>query len=435
MSPSVNHSGANQSDLNHSGLNPGMKMGAALLALAVFAGPSISYFKYQRPVQVQPAGQQFVGADEQIWKNARPDLGDLRIYSGQQEVPYALIVERGSRENDHKDVRVLQQSMVDGKTQFVIDMTGVAEYDHIDLKLAAKNYVAHARVEGQEDLHGAQWALLAEQILYDLSKENLGGNSMLRLPLSTYKYLRVTVDGPVKPADIVGASSEFRQEQKAVWRDVGGAPTVTEMTMSAARNDPSRRNGKATVVGFAVPENVPVDRVTFDIDPAQPNFRRSVQVTGDKDLFIGSGEIDRVHMVRSGQKIDSDQHDVSFSAVGHKTIKVIIDNGDDPPLKLRSARLQQLERRLYFEAPASAPLTLYYGAERLEPPVYDYAKLFLMAKDAAPAQLGGEEANKAYTDERPWTERHPAVLWIAIVAAVLILGVIALRSMKTATAA
>jgi hypothetical protein len=280
--------------------------------------------------------------------------------------------------------------------------------------------------------------LLGESILYDLSKENLGGNSVLRLPLSAYRYLRVTIDGPVKPADIVGASSEFRQEQKAVWRDVGAAPTMAQMPMSAARNDFSRRNGKATVLTFAVPENVPVNRVALDIDPAQPNFRRSVQVTDDKDNYIGSGEIDRVYMVRSGQKIDTDDYDVSFSAVGHKTIKVIIDNGDDPPLKIKSARLQQVEHRLYFDAPASGALTLYYGDEKLDPPVYDYAKLFLLAKDAAPAQLGSEQTNAAYTerpDERPWTERHPAVLWIAIVAAVLVLGAIALRSMKTATLA
>jgi hypothetical protein len=429
----LNHSG-----VSHSAISPGMKWGAVLLAMVIFASPAIPYFKYQRPVQTQPGGQRFVAVDEQTWKNARRDLGDLRLYNGQQEVPYALVVERGSRENDSKEVSVLQQSLVDGKTQFLIDMTGVAEYDHIDLKLATKNFVAHARVEGQEDLHGKDWALLGESILYDLSKENLGGNSVLRLPLSTYKYLRVTIDGPVKPADIVGASSEFRQEQKAVWRDVGGAPTLAEMPMSAARNDSSRRNGKATVLTFAVPENVPVNRVTLDIDPAQPNFRRSVQVTDDKDDYIGSGEIDRVHMVRSGQKIDTDDYDVSISAVGHKTIKVIIDNGDDPPLKIKSARLQQLEHRLYFDAPASGALTLYYGDEKLDPPVYDYAKLFLLAKDAAPAQLGAEQANAAYTgrpDERPWTERHPAVLWIAIVAAVLVLGAIALRSMKTTVAA
>ena len=414
-----------------------MKIAAVLLAV-IFAGPAIPYFRYQKPVQAQPGGQRFLAVDEQTWKNARRDLGDLRLYSGQQEVPYALMVERGSRENDNKDVRVLQQSVVGGRTQFMVDMTDVAEYDHIALRLATKNFVAHARVEGQDDLHGKNWALLGESILYDLSKENLGANSVLRLPLSTYKYLRVTIDGPVKPADVVGASSEFRQEQKAVWRNVGGAPTIAEMPAGVARNDSSRRSGKGTELTFTVPENVPVNRVTVDIDPAQPNFRRSVQVEGDKDAYIGSGEISRVHMVRQAQKIDTDDYDVSFSTVGHKTIKVIIDNGDDPPLKIRSARLQQLEHRLYFDAPASGALTLYYGDEKLDPPVYDYAKLFLLAKDAAPAQLGAEQSNAAFTgrpDERPWTERHPAVLWIAIVAAVLILGAIALRSMKTAVAA
>jgi hypothetical protein len=417
--------------MNHSGV----KMGAALLAVAIFAAPALWYFKYQRTLQASSGGQRYVAVDEAIWKNARPDLGDLRLYSSQQEVPYALMVERGSRENDTKDVRVLQQSVVGGKTQFVIDMTDVAEYDHIALKLGAKNFVAHARVEGQEDLHGTQWALLAESILYDLSKENLGGNSVLRLPLSTYKYLRVTIDGPVKPDDVLGATSEFRQEQKAVWRDVGGAPTVAEQPATTVRGE-SYRQGKSTVLTFAVPEHVPVDRVTLDIDPAQPNFRRSVQMTDDKDVYIGSGEIDRIHMVRSGQKIDSDEHDVGFSAVGHKTITIIIYNGDDPPLKLTSARLQQLERRIYFDAPASGQVTLYYGDEKLEPPVYDYAKLFLLAKDAAPAQLGAEVTNTVYTgrpDERPWTERHPAVLWIAIVAAVLVLGAIALRSVRSAT--
>jgi hypothetical protein len=419
--------------MNHSGV----KMSAVLLAMAIFAGPAIPYFKYQRPVQAQPGGQRYVVVDEAIWRNARPDLGDLRLYSGQTEIPYALTVERGSRESDNKDVRVLQQSVVGGKTQFVIDMADVAEYDHIALKLAAKNFVTHARVEGQDDLHGKNWALLAEPTLYDLSKEDLGGNSVLRLPLSSYKYLRVTIDGPVKPDDVLGANAEFRQEQKAVWRDVGGAPTVAQMPATAARND-SSREGKATVLTFAVPENVPVDRATLDIDAAQPNFRRSVQVTGDKDVYVGSGEIDRIHMIRSGQKIDSDEHDVSFSAVGHKTIKVIIYNGDDPPLKLNGAQLQQVERRIYFDAPPSGQVTLYYGDEKLEPPVYDYAKLFLLAKDAAPAQLAGEVANAAYTgrpDERQWTERHPAVLWIAIVAAVLVLGVIALRSVKSAASA
>jgi len=96
-----------------------------------------------------------------------------------------------------------------------------------------------------------------------------------------------------------------------------------------------------------------------------------------------------------------------------------------------------LERRLYFDVPAQAELTLYYGDEKLEQPVYDYSKLFLRDKTPVPAQLGPEVSNPAYTgrpDDRPWSERHPVVLWTAIIVAVVTLGGVALRSMRGATA-
>jgi len=265
---------------------------------------------------------------------------------------------------------------------------------------------------------------LGESILYDLSQENLGGNSMLRLPRSTYRYLRVTIDGPVKPEDVKGAASEMREEQKPVWRDVAGSPK-------------QQRQGKDTVLTFDVAENIPVEQVTFSIDPAQPNFRRDVEIQNEKGNWLGRGEVNRIHMVRAGRKIDSESQQVGFSAIGQKTIKVIIHNGDDPPLLLQNTRLQQLERRLYFEAPAQGRLTLYYGDEKLERPVYDYAKLFQQNKAAIAAQLEAQAENAAYAgrpDDRPWSERHPAVLWIAIVAAVLVLGALALRSMRTAAA-
>ena len=50
--------------------------------------------------------------------------------------------------------------------------------------------------------------------------------------------------------------------------------------------------------------------------------------------------------------------------------------------------------------------------------------------------MDAEVTNSAYTgrpDDRPWSERHPAVLWAAILAAVALLGGIAVRSIKTAT--
>jgi hypothetical protein len=417
-----------------------MKSLLVMVGLILFASPSIPYFKYQRPVEFSGGGQHYLVLDERVWQHARPDLGDLRLYAGQSEAPYALLVERGSLEQDRQEVQVLQQSSVGGKTQFLIDMAGIAEYDHVEVRLAARNFVAHARVEGQDDPHARNWAGLGDSILYDLSKENLGANTMLRLPRATYRYLRVTIDGPVKPEEVKGATSEVRQVQKAVWRDVSSQFKSGSPPGGAILDDFGKmrsQSQKYSFLTFAVPENVPIERVVFEIDPAQPNFRRQVEIQDDKGHMLGSGEINRIHMVRAGRKIDSEQHEVALSAAGQKTIVVIIANGDDPPLKLSGARLQQQERRMYFEGPAGGKLTLYYADEKLESPVYDYAKLFQEEKSAAIAQLGAESANAAYTgrpDERPWSERHPAVLWIAIVAAVLALGGLALRSMKTAAA-
>jgi len=95
-------------------------------------------------------------------------------------------------------------------------------------------------------------------------------------------------------------------------------------------------------------------------------------------------------------------------------------------------RLQQYQRRIYFTS--ATPPHLYYGDEKLDSsPIYDYAKLFQKDAKATEAQPGPEKDNNAFTgrpDERPWSEKHPAILWTAIIAAVLILGAMALRSMK-----
>jgi hypothetical protein len=53
--------------------------------------------------------------------------------------------------------------------------------------------------------------------------------------------------------------------------------------------------------------------------------------------------------------------------------------------------------------------------------------------DATQAELGSEESNPQYQarpDARPFTERHPALLWIALIAVVVVLGGVALRTAK-----
>jgi hypothetical protein len=420
-----------------------------LAVLMVVASASISYFKFSREIQgvgsanpgstnQNSTNQSYVVVDDAMWQHSRPDLADVRLYAGNQEVPYALVEERGSSENAEKEVRVLQPGSIGGKTRFFLDMAGLTEYDRIILNLAAKDFVIKARVEGQDDLHGAHWVALAQTVLYDLSSDGLGNNRTLRLPLTTYKYLRITLDGQrndgqrnggIKPADVQGAAAAVRQEQKAVWREIGSSKNPEQ-------------HGKDTLLAFSLPANVPVERVSLEIDPGQPNFRREIEVLAvpvkdGQDVPVASGEISRVHMVRNRQKIDVEKSTLDLRTVSPETLKIVIHNGDDRPLKITGAHLEQYQRRIYFQSPNSSP-SIYYGDEKLEAPVYDYAKLFQQEPKAISADLGPERTNSAYTgrpDDRPWSEQHPAILWVAIVAAVLILGGIAIRSMKTAARA
>lgn len=399
-----------------------MKITLGLLAVLLGASARISYFKYQRPLAATSSGgQQCVVVDETIWRHSRPDLGDLRLYSAGTEIPYRLEIERLRAEAVQQNVQLLQPGTIGKKTEFLLDMSGAPQYNRISLKLAARNFVAHARVEGQDDAHGKHWAVLGTTTLYDLSNEKLGNNTTLQIPLTTYRYLRVTIDGPVKPSDVESATACMISEQKATWQDLSSKPQETQA-------------GKNTVFTFLIPKNAPVDRVTFSIDHAQQGFERAVEIQDDKERYIGSGELARVHMRRNGLKVDVERTSVDLPGTGGGTLRVIIHNGDDAPLKISDARLQQYERRIYFDSRAGAQFTLYYGDEKLSAPVYDYAKLFRKDAGASRVEMGAEEANAGYTgrpDDRPWSERHPALLWVAIVAAVIILGGIALRSMKT----
>lgn len=400
-----------------------MRTNWALLALLLVSEPAISFFKYQRQIGTpSESGQHYTVVDEAVWEHAFPSLGDLRLYSAGKEIPYAMRTMRASRETQQRAVRVLQPGALGEKTQFLLDMAGVPEYDRILLTLKTKNYVAHALVEGQDDAHGALWVSLGTTTLFDLSDEKLGYNSTLQIPESTYKYVRVTVDNILKPSDVQSATAGIERAQETVRRDLASEPTLTQ-------------EGKDTVLTFALPQNVPVERVMLTIDPVQGNFKREIEVQIDNGSRAGAGEISRIHMHRNGANIDVDQAWLALSATSQGRLRALIHNGDDAPVRITRARLQQYQRRIYFDCDARSSLGLYYGDQKLDAPVYDYAKLFQSDVSAEQLAMGLEDANAAYIgrpDDRPWSERHPTVLWTAILSAVAILGGLAVRSIKTA---
>ncbi len=406
-----------------------MKTLTAIALVIAFAAPAtreanIAYFRNLRQLQnVTPNQQNHFVIDSAVWQHARSDLADLRLYASEQEVPYALTVQSGSEAGGQIAARLLNAGRVQGRTQFVLDMRGLAEYNEVKLQLAkdATNFIAHARVEGLDAANQRGGVDLGSATLFDFSRENLGANSTIRLLRpALFPYLRITLP-EIAPEQVLGAWVADTRKRPSDWTHIAVAPAIEQ-------------RGHTTVINWAVPDRVPIARVLVSIDSRQVNFRRAVEVQNAAGQTVARGDVSRIHLVRNGRPVDAECLSLEFPEVQSGSLRLTVDNGNDPPLAIADAQIFARERRVYFDANGGATFTLYYGDDPLSAPVYDYAKLFRAADHAAVAGLGPELSNPAYRgrpDERPWTERHPALLWTALALAVLGLGALALRGLRS----
>ena len=399
----------------------------AFLVLCSFASAlqaAIPYFTNVREVQVsQPSRQNYLVVDEEIWTHARPDLADLRIYNGQAQVQYALSEQYGGVSTEQQEAKILNLGSIAGHTEFDIDTGAITEYDRVKLRLDAKDFIATASVAGANALGQGPTTELGSSTLYDFTREALGSNSMLKLPPSSFRYLHVKLSPGIRPQQIKGATVSNVHEKQAGWTNVGSCA-------------PPEQKPRSTVITCDLPDKVPLNRILFRVASTQVNFRRAVSIADAKGPQLGSGDISRVRIDRAGMLVTSEDLAVSIFAKPTGSLTITVDNGDNPPLQLTSVQPLSVERRVYFDPQGKTTLKLYYGDEKLSAPVYDYARFFHLDESAAPASLGPGAHNDAYTprpDERPWSDRHPALLWAAMLLALAALAAVAIRGLKQAT--
>jgi hypothetical protein len=399
----------------------------AFLVLGSFASApqaAIPYFTNVREVQVsQPSRQNYLVVDEEIWTHARPDLADLRIYNGQAQVQYALSEQYGGVSTEQQEAKILNLGSIAGHTEFDIDVGPITEYDRVRLRIDQKDFIATASVAGANALGPGPTTELGSSTLYDFTREALGSNSVLKLPPSSFRYLHVKLSPGIRPQQIKGATVSNVHEKQAGWTNVGSCA-------------PPEQKPRSTVITCDLPDKVPLNRILFRVASTQVNFRRAVNIADAKAPQVGSGDISRVRIDRAGMLVTSEDLAVSVFAKPTGSLTITVDNGDNPPLQLTSVQPLSVERRVYFDPQGKTTLKLYYGDEKLSAPVYDYARFFHLDESAAPASLGPGAHNDAYTarpDERPWSDRHPALLWAAMLLAVAALAAVAIRGLNQAT--
>ena len=372
---------------------------ASLLLTATLASPELRYFPYDRPIHGTPvlSSQACIALHADTFARTAKHLADLRLYRENTEAPYA-IRSAAPVQGAATPLRLLNLGLDRNQTTFDTVMPE-GSYSDLDLGVVGQNFIATVTVFGSQSQARGVETKLGSFTIFDLTRQKLGRSTVLHLPTADFRYLHLTIKGPISPEDITSLTVERLPASQPQYQSVAKFSMVLQKDHSS-------------VVVMTVPAHVPVDRVIFDPGSSPAMFSREVHIdiepivaqrlSDDTDAppapTAFSDTLLRIHSTEDGHRLDEEHLAVDTPSVGFDTATrwtVSIDNGDDTPLSLTSTRLEMLERDLCFDAVGKAQYALYYGDPALSAPVYDYAAIFTLQKGMSQAAAGPEQRNRA----------------------------------------
>jgi len=131
---------------------------------------------------------------------------------------------------------------------------------------------------------------------------------------------------------------------------------------------------------------------------------------------------------------------ITFPVQRADRYRLEIENGDNPRLRVESARASSIQE--YLAVPTKAlqdakqPVALYVGG-RLDAPSYDLTRIHTLPDihRMATLQTLPDSQNARYQPRelhRAWADRHPRLVWMIVVAGVVVLSAIAITLLKAA---
>jgi len=357
-----------------------------------------------------------------VYGSAQLDLADVRIIDDSgQEVPFAIDLAQQPQPSQVWNYAALSDvGFVPGSyTQAVADV-GAGRVLHNTLRLdiaeSESDFFEWVAIDASDDRE--TWRIVRERVpIYRFRSDGLEGRQTVTFPETSSRWLRVRIlDGKQRfPIDGVTVS---REVEARVERE----PLAATVTLNP--HSPERKSWWDADLGVAA---VPVTSVAFEA--TQPAFHRPITVSVSDDgatwTEVAQGDIYR----ESG----SEEVSVDVPEGRGRYWRVTVFNRNDAPIEGLRVRLLTTPRYVAFRQMPGHSYYMLYGNSRVTAPDYDFVLLTSRdQRDAAPVVHAGPQSdNTAYQSPEPWTERNAWVLWVALLAAVVIVGALAIRSMRT----
>jgi len=382
------------------------------------------HWQYSAAITVPPAlSPRFVRVliPDQVSRRAREDWPDLRVIDDSgREVPFVLHARLGRRSSEDRSARLMDVTYKPGDdTRATLDLgAGARVHNGIEIQTAAPEFFARVAIDVSPS--GRDWRMVREEApIYRFTASGLEGNQAVHYTDNSSRFLRLRISDGKERFALRGVvvRYEVTEEPELVRADV------------PVRTDGAAPSGETWWV--AVGGGQPL--ATVEIAADQATFHRPVRVRASDDgkswRSLTSGTV-----YRMGRGPERDHLRVELGDTRAPLLRVEVVNRSDPPLAGASLTFFATPRRVVFRADPARTYRLLYGNPRVSAPDYEMTRVVSPADldAAASAGLGTETPNPGYADPAPWTERHPAVLWVALVVAVAVVGALAIRTLRSA---
>ena len=406
---------------------------AAFLAAAANLPDHWRSWRYSRPILQNTASPENSEAGDvaefrlpwELFAHCNAACADLRIVDRQgQEVPYELKTGHATAHFESHEARIVENSFAAGKfTQVVGDLGRDAPfYDRVRLETTQPDFIVWAEVALSDD--GKTWRIVESRApIARFRKRSVEGTQTIPFQGLNSRYIRVR---------IFEADTQFSVAGLTVFREESHPATLAKVpaTFQLAMSDDTTETAWTTDLAAS---RVPVSRLQFVTDT--PAFYRAVRIQDSSDgklwNYRGSGVIyryTRAATTRESLTVDFPEWPEN------RLVRVEVINGNDRPLQNAGLSLFAVPRVVLFGLQPNTEYRLLYGNDRAPSPQYDLSH-YLETGPSKPVylnfSLGPEDVTANYRDPRPFSERHPEVLWISLGIAIVLIGLTALKTLRT----
>lgn len=396
------------------------------LLICSFSFGQLQNYKFKRELLgVQDQWHKIILPNE-IFGKSSYDLSDLRIFgftNGNDTIEAPYILKVAKEEIINKDVvfKLINQSKNQEGYFYTFEVPDENPVNQIQLNFKQLNFDWTVNLEGSQNQQ--EWFSIIQDYRILSIKNGLADFqfSKLAFPPSKYRYFRLMVKSEKEP-ELLTAKMSLNKIVEGKFRKYRIHTTKIYQ----------RETEKQTVILIELDSFVPLSKLNIFVNSTF-DYYRPITIKYLVDSFkTQQGSKYNYSTISTGTLNSLEKNEFKFTTSTLKKLEVIIDNGDNQPLKIDSLIVEGYVHELITRFINPANYYLVYGNTRVSKPHYDI-DIFAdkIPSELSTLTLGDEQIIEqgAIVKKQPLFQ-NKIWLWITIVFIIVLLGGFSLSMIK-----